>query len=332
MLLSAALLLSLPSPEGGRVPPTEFRLLAAGKNPTLKGEVVFDEESARQVLGAWREHGTELAFDYEHQALQQPPIEAPAAGWFGLELRNGELWAVNVKWTPRAAERLQAAEYRYFSPALELDPKTRRIRRFVNAALTNLPATRALSPLVAATQTAGLPAPEKPMKTLLTLLALAETATEAEAVTALTALQARERELLTLTGAATAAEAAGKVAGWKAAAGQLEATRAEVLALKAKADEAEGKALLDGAVRDGKVPPALKEFWGKQPLETLRAFVAAAPVLTPSISKPPAASPDALTLTASEQKAAKEMGVDPAKMLERKKALLQTERAEAAES
>src|SRR5690606_21758833 len=78
-----------------------------------------------------------------------PAQAGKAAGWFELEVRNGELWAVNVRWTPPAAEALRRKEWRFMSPAFSTDDEGR-ITSLLNVALTNLPATRRLEPLMAA--------------------------------------------------------------------------------------------------------------------------------------------------------------------------------------
>lgn len=132
-------------PEGE--PPKEFRLWPFGQIPTLKGTFTFDQAAAEKVMAAFKDYGNELSFDYEHQAIFGPP-PAPAAGWFTLDLRDDGLWAVNVRWTERAAAFLRSKEYRYFSPAFNADGD-KRITELVNVALTNIPATKHMDPLVA---------------------------------------------------------------------------------------------------------------------------------------------------------------------------------------
>ncbi len=136
----------------GTTPPTEFRIFPRGEFSTTKGNFVFDAASAKSVLAHWKEHGIGLSLDYEHASLEdagQIASGAPAAGWYDLEVRDGELWAVNVRWTPRAAEYLKDREYRYYSPAFATDGKGH-VTRLINVALTNLPATDDLPALVAA--------------------------------------------------------------------------------------------------------------------------------------------------------------------------------------
>lgn len=132
----------------GDKPPKEIRFWAYGWVKTLKGDFLFDEEAAQLVMAAYKDYGNELSFDYEHQAILGEG-EAPAAGWFSLELREDGLWATDISWTKNATQRIEEREYRYYSPAFDYDRASRRITNIVNAALTNTPATKHLEPLVA---------------------------------------------------------------------------------------------------------------------------------------------------------------------------------------
>jgi phage I-like protein len=137
--------------EGPREVPLEFRIFRAGKNPSTKGTYTFDSKSAELVMKSYATRGVEPTMDYEHQALHDPPIEAPAScrHWIP-QIRNGELWATECKWTEKAAARLLAGEYRYFSPAFAFEVDTLRVVDVINVALTNLPALHGIDPLVAA--------------------------------------------------------------------------------------------------------------------------------------------------------------------------------------
>lgn len=136
----------------GDEPPTEFRLFAAGEVETTKGTFTFDESSAASVMAEYAAHGIDLMIDYDHASLASvtldPAQTGKAAGWFNLEVRGGELWAVNVRWTEAAAEALRAKEWRFMSPAFSTEDG--RITSVLNVAITNLPATRRLEPLMAA--------------------------------------------------------------------------------------------------------------------------------------------------------------------------------------
>ena len=139
---------------GERTPPREFMIFPLGKTiTTLKGTFVLTDEGAAEVMQRYVEHGTDLHLDYEHLSIEPEknanPELAVAAGWFDLELRNDGLWAVNVRWTPRAEKMLRNGEYRYISPAFHADEEGY-IHELLNVALTNLPATDNLNALVAA--------------------------------------------------------------------------------------------------------------------------------------------------------------------------------------
>lgn len=144
-------------PEGAL--PVEFRLFSAGEVRTEKGTFLFDEEAQKLVSRGIKRRKAELMMDYNHASLDPKPLDPAlsgrAAGWYDVEFRAGELWAVNVRWTQTAADGIRSKEWRYYSPAFLDDPKTGRIVDFINCALTNLPATHDLTPLVAASKEAS---------------------------------------------------------------------------------------------------------------------------------------------------------------------------------
>ena len=139
----------------GNTLPTEFRLFVRGWNDTENGNFLFDDTAAKSVMTAYREWGVSLAVDLEHQMLADEPSADPTArdarGWCKLELRSdGSLWAVDVKWTPDGAARLQEKRQRYISPAFEIDPESNRVTKVINVAITAMPATHRTPALVAA--------------------------------------------------------------------------------------------------------------------------------------------------------------------------------------
>jgi hypothetical protein len=135
-------------------PPSEFRLFRKGENRTSKGTYLFDELAASEVMAVYRAHGVDIAIDLEHLSLEDPEqsrnFDPDARGWTRLELRNGELWAVGVTWTTDGAARLREKRQRYISPAFTVDPESRRITTVLNIAITAMPATDNIQPLVAA--------------------------------------------------------------------------------------------------------------------------------------------------------------------------------------
>jgi phage I-like protein len=143
----------------GDTPPTEFRLFRKGDNATEKGTFLFDDKAATLVMERYQKRGTRCFLDYNHASLDQKPVDpkesAKSAGWFDLEVRDGELWATNINWTPPALVAFNNKEFAYFSPAFSTD-KTKRIVDFVNCALTNLPASHDIPQLVAADRRTNL--------------------------------------------------------------------------------------------------------------------------------------------------------------------------------
>lgn len=131
-------------------------MFTEGWNDTTKGRFLFDGEAAKSVMSAYQEHGADVMFDLEHLSLESPQesrnFDPDARAWARLEMRGGELWAVGIRWTPDGDRRLRERTQRYISPAFDVDPQTKRIVSLVNVAITSLPATHGLQPLVAATE------------------------------------------------------------------------------------------------------------------------------------------------------------------------------------
>lgn len=123
--------------------PTEFRIFVAGVNESTNGPATFDAAAAERVMATYQKHGVRLMIDLEHKSLWGEDNDA--RGWFDLELRGGELWAVNVTWTPDGARRLQEGTQRYTSPAFD---DTENMSWLINVALVAMPATLGAQPLV----------------------------------------------------------------------------------------------------------------------------------------------------------------------------------------
>jgi phage I-like protein len=302
-------------------PPKEFRLFAKGAIETQKGVFLFDDVAGQAVMAAANDFGNDYPVDYGH-AMWNPPYggdpaeTGKAAGWFKPELRDGELWATSVSWTPRGAKALADREYRYCSPTFRTDDGGR-IRELINVALTNLPATKRMNPLVLDRRNPddGPPASTevRPMKSLLVALGLPETTTEAEAVV----LASKQRELVALTGKTNVGEALGVVTAWKEAASRAEGLSAELAKLKTDGIEREVVSIVDEAVKAGKATPAQREFllgMGRQDAARLKGFLDASPVIAAATGQktPPAQAGGAVT--EEELKVAKMLGLDPKKM------------------
>jgi len=295
-----------------REPPNEWRILRAGPNDTEKGVFHFTRASAASVMEIARAWGNDYSADYEHANFREMG-EAPAAAWYSIAIRETgdgpELWAEDIRWTDRAADRIRAKEYRYISPVLYHDDNGI-ITEFVNFALTNLPATRHMDALIAASKhgtpaTIGASEHERKiaMETILTKLGLGADAAETEAVKNIVRLQARAAlatRIEDIVGEGN--EVVGTITAWRDGAAQSEAVAAErdelqtqLNARAAAEDEARVEALLDRGMKEGKLTPAsraslrtlLADDDDRVNPARLEAYLKAAPRVIPGATRQP---------------------------------------------
>lgn len=244
--------------------PNEFVLLRSGWNDYADGQLLFDAEAAGLVMARYAKRGLELTADYEHQSLSYPPVEAPAsASKWTPELRNGDLIAASIKWTPRAARMIADGEYRYFSIAARIDTETKRIVEVINFGLTNLPAANGIEPLKAASITGAIPRQEKnEMKTVLVALGLSAELEESAAVVEASRLAELKRDVLAITKKSSVAEAIGALRAWEHSHEQVVALSAQVAKAEAEKRGLEFDALVAKGSADRKLTPAqLKGKW-----------------------------------------------------------------------
>jgi phage I-like protein len=144
----------------GKAPP-EFRLLAAGPNPTDRGyDLMFDDIASAMVMQAYQTDGRQRLYaDWNHGMLPDEDGDGPSreegasACSFVPEVRNGELWATSCEWTEDGRSDVESKRYNLFSPACEQwsdDIGVVRPRRLINFALVNLAGLRGIQPLLAA--------------------------------------------------------------------------------------------------------------------------------------------------------------------------------------
>lgn len=298
-----------------RTPPSAFRVFASGIIDTTKGLFKFDELAAAKVMAAVKEWGNDFPVDYGHGMVDWMPADpgaaGVAAGWFRPELRGGELWAVDVRWTDRAAGYIRAGEYRYISPAFQTDDDSR-IARLVNVALTNLPATKNLPALVPADQCTRPTHPETTM------------ADDPKTGEELTKLRAEHSALTTfraqvhaLTGTTGDAEALGTLHAMKRDASAAAELRAQVETDRKAAAAKERAELLDGAVAAMKLTPAERAADGGPDAWTtaltndgLRTYLSRAGAPGPAPRQPSKASPTGAGLTDDQRAIANQLGLD----------------------
>lgn len=122
--------------------PQWVQLLPAGTFTGRDGAGPYSLDDPQAVIAATlaAAAGADLPIDYDHQILwsQKNGQPAIAGGWCKeFQAREDGVWA-RVEWTPVAAARIAAREYRYLSPVFWHDASGR-IIRIEHAALTNVP-------------------------------------------------------------------------------------------------------------------------------------------------------------------------------------------------
>lgn len=311
-------------PQG--VPPTEFRVFAMGKNETSKGTFELDTESAEAVLAAFATHGMDrMPIDFDHGMVSGD--NPKAAGWAQLEVRPDGLWATNVEWTPAAEQALKDREFRFISPAFRTD-KNDRIVEVVNAALTNLPATKNALPLVAGqepdasevTQSKQSPGKgtENPMsEQLLKLLGAAD---EGEALVIATEINTLSKQLLKATGARTLSDAMAVVDANAALPAEVKRLSEEVDQLHAAEATRKKATLIDELVTAGKLRPQQRGWAERMPYDLLKDYGEDAQVFgdpVTSSGKEPEAKP--IILSDETKALAKAMGLTEEEFIEERR-------------
>jgi phage I-like protein len=276
---------ALDLPAGAKAPDW-VQLLPLGRiTPSpLDGREPFDLKDAEKVIAASQAFLRTMTIDYDH-GTNKKEGSSRAAGWI-TELAskgpNGEsgIWG-RVEWTKSGAEAIESREYRFLSPTLFHDRKTREVRFIVRAALTNDPALvlKALASIQTEEQSLDL------LKKLAAMLGLdPETATEADVIAAIEALAKnqgmaddlakKDKALCSIAKAAgqTIADASkiddtmvaaicarfggsDEVAALKE---QLADARIEVFELRGKKDARTPEEIVDDLVAAGSITPAAK--------------------------------------------------------------------------
>ena len=105
----------------------------------------MDGAMADSIIGEFQKHGTDLPIDYEHASAENPGekgIKAVAAGWIKkLSWVPGEGLYGDVEWTDIGKMEVETKQYKYISPVIVFDKKTKAIEKLHSVALTNKPRT-----------------------------------------------------------------------------------------------------------------------------------------------------------------------------------------------
>ena len=265
------------------------------------------------VIVAFRENKGPLAIDYEHAQAHRAPNgeEAPAAGWItDMEVRGGAVWG-KVDWTDRAAGMIAAREYRFLSPEF-LHDKTGRIHAIVGAGLVNRPALVMTALSRQDDRDPTQPSKKSPLKqskeTPMDLTALCRALgldAGASLEQILAAVDRLQNEHKTAHAAAEKPDLERFVprADYDAQKTRAEEASNALAAFKADQSKAEADALIEAAIKAGKVAPASRDHYRALcardgGLDDFRKLVGTLPVIgDPSDldEKKPGDKPGALT-------------------------------------
>ncbi|MEX3555877.1 MAG: phage protease [Burkholderia gladioli] len=304
---------------------------------------------AQQLVATASQRTTPYCFDYDHQTLlaKENGKPAPASGWFRtLEVRADGVWATDIEWTPAARQMIESHEYLYTSPVFGYDKKTGEVSSLFNAALTNVPAIDGMAAIAAANLTAALSLQspsevrmDELLERLRYLLNLPLTATTDDIVAELDKVKA-----MIASGEGTAAASLSLVGylttlrqerdtAVAAASKQTPTTgtpdpskfvpmdqfatmQNQVAALSRQIEDGTRAELLEAGLADGRILEPQKDYWSKQPLAALTAYLdVAQPLAALSRTQTGGKEPGGVAtgrLTAEQAAVCKRMGLDEA--------------------
>jgi phage I-like protein len=265
-----------------------------------------------------------LVIDYQHASEREwinDPV--PAAGWISeLDVREGAVWG-KADWTPRGAQMVADREYRFISPAFfHAADGAAEIIQLCSVGLVHKPNLK----LTALNQRQTFQEPEPMDKALLAALGLADTATAQDAIAAVN--QLKDDKTVALNAAETPpADKYVPMAQHQETVKALNERTAEIEQIRKARKEAAADALVDDAVKAGKVAPGAREHFRGLALNSFDATKAAIDALPVVIAagekdetrKEP--SQGAGELTADEKAICARMGLDEADFVATKKSL-----------
>ena len=292
-------------PQGPTPLPEWIPLVPAGPVVMGRDGRSFKNPGAARIIGAFGDRKLNIPIDVNHAEELRAPWgeESPAYGWIVELSESAGAVMGRVEWNEKGKAALNAAEYRYYSPAYRLGAEGE-IQFVKSVALTNSPNL----------DVPGLNSEEEGEekmfeKVLLKMLGLNADANEAQVVGAVERLQA----------AGGGAEMVPK-ADYQTVLNRAEEAE-KALAVKAEADlKAEAETAINAAIEARKIAPASREYYAAQcvtreGLNAFEGFVATAPEVMAAGSAAPegSASPPSgkgSGLNAEEAEVARQLGID----------------------
>ena len=291
-------------------------------------------EGAHELIAAFARRKVKMLVDYEHATLRAAATGQPnpASAWItGLSLEESGpspgLYA-EVEWTAAAAALVASGQYKYLSPVFGFDADTGDVLSLLHVGLTNTPGLNAehlpelQAQLSALAQQQQLSTPpetgtqkEPPMKLLLAALGLSAAASEDAGLAALTALQG---QITTLNAQVVELKSKQFDPAQHIPLVEHKKVADQLAALSAQTEATEHASLMTAALADARILPTNADYWRKQPLVALKAFLQDAKPLSAALSglqtggQPPAGGQQATAaLSAEDQAVCAQLGLKP---------------------
>lgn len=237
--------------------PEWILLVPAGEITTRDGRQ-FNNQTPDNILTSFTADQRDIPLDYEHATEVRAPqgLPAPAVGWITqLKVENGDVFG-KVAWNPEGRTAVETRAYRYISPVVHLSMATRSVFRISSVSLTNDPALYIKSLNRRATPETN--EDTLMLKAIAKALNLADTATEAEILSALS-VQNSEKEQLRKSAETPDATKFVLRSEHDTLIERCTALTSENTQLKKDDAEKAVAALVDGAIAEGKVIPAIRD-------------------------------------------------------------------------
>lgn len=311
---------ALPLGENNAVPEW-LMLIPAGVSQGVDGRGPYNNDQPDVVVAASMRDGRPIPFDYNHQTVFAAlnGSRSPASGWIDkLENRDGAIWG-HVDWTPAGHQAVASREYRYVSPAFLHDAKGR-VTKLVSSGLVNAPNLRELPAINAqlgalfSKQPGDLEVMDEAQRARLAAAYGLPANTTAEALVAHAETQRLANSSLPDPSKFVPIEAFTEL-------------QTQVATLQQGAASAHATNLVEDAVKNGKLTPAMKD-WGlayasKDPtgFESYLASVPAiiAPGADPNLAGKEEVAAHASGLTSAELEVCANMGLMPEAYAKNKK-------------
>jgi phage I-like protein len=311
--------------------PDAIHLLPLGKFQAVDGRK-FDNANPAALVAAFQAGSKQLVIDENHGTdyAAKAGFSARAVGHIvGMEVRDDGMWGT-VEWNEDGLALLAKKSYSGISAVVGFDPSGK-VTSILRAAMTNDPAITGLTQLFHNQETT------MELAALRAALGLPDTADEAACLEA--ARTAHQSRTTAATHLATFAAAAGVGTGstaeqivaairggsteYATLAARTITLETELGNLRTATLQREATTEIDAAIKDGVPILAMRDHYiarfAKDP-ESVRTELKALPRINGNVVNPPdPKNPTIATLSAIDLEVARNMGIDPAKLVEYRK-------------